>query len=163
MTSRNDLNELAENLLGSATATLDENQVKVVESIASGEPIAENINTTYEDQLSFGDRLADKIALFGGSWYFIISFLLIMAIWIALNTLWLFKEPFDPYPFILLNLGLSTIAAVQAPFILMSQNRQSEKDRLKVEQSYQVSLKMDLEINRLHERLNSLIEQLERR
>jgi uncharacterized membrane protein len=86
-----------------------------------------------------------------------------MAIWIALNTLWLFKEPFDPYPFILLNLGLSTIAAVQAPFILMSQNRQSEKDRLKVEQSYQVSLKMDLEINRLHERLNSLIEQLERR
>ena len=128
----------------------------MVEAIANSETIAENINATYQNSLSFGDRLADRVAKFGGSWLFIIIFLGVMLTWMGINTFALSKEAFDPYPFILLNLLLSTIAAIQAPFILMSQNRQSEKDRLKADQTYEVSLKIDLELKLLHEKINTL-------
>lgn len=152
------IEQLAEDLLGSQSDMLDENQLKVVESIVNSEPIAENVNNTFETQMSFGDRLADKVAAFGGSWAFILTFVGIMILWIVVNSLLLSDKAFDPFPFILLNLALSTIAAVQAPFILMSQNRQSARDRLIAEQNYQVSLKMDLEISRLHDRITELME-----
>ena len=155
-TTEDKIEQLAEDLLGGNTTALDDSQLKVVEAIANSETIAENINATYQNSLSFGDRLADRVAKFGGSWLFIIIFLGVMLTWMSINTFALSKEAFDPYPFILLNLLLSTIAAIQAPFILMSQNRQSEKDRLKADQTYEVSLKIDLELKLLHEKINTL-------
>ncbi len=155
-TTEDKIEQLAEDLLGGNTTALDDSQLKVVEAIANSETIAENINATYQNSLSFGDRLADRVAKFGGSWLFIIIFLGVMLTWMGINTFALSKEAFDPYPFILLNLLLSTIAAIQAPFILMSQNRQSEKDRLKADQTYEVSLKIDLELKLLHEKINTL-------
>lgn len=155
-TTEDKIEQLAEDLLGGNTTALDDSQLKVVEAIANSETIAENINATYQNSLSFGDRLADRVAKFGGSWLFIIIFLVVMLTWMGINTFALSKEAFDPYPFILLNLLLSTIAAIQAPFILMSQNRQSEKDRLKADQTYEVSLKIDLELKLLHEKINTL-------
>jgi len=139
-----------------------EAEQKVIEAIASSEVVAENVNHVFDEQLSFGDRLADQVASFGGSWRFILIFVGIMVVWIALNTLVLIKSelfsPFDPYPFILLNLFLSSLAALQAPIIMMSQNRQAEKDRLKVEQNYAVSLKTDLQIIDMQKKLDELHE-----
>lgn len=147
--------EIAEDLLG--PDDLSDHQIKVVESIVSHEPIAENANEIFEENLSFGDRLADQVASFGGSWKFIMIFLGFMVSWIVLNTVVLINgAEFDPYPFILLNLGLSTTAALQAPIIMMSQNRHGEKDRIKADQTYQVSLKSDLEITRLHMKIDEL-------
>ena len=157
-TSEEKIEQIVENLLGGdATALDDDSQLKVVEAIANSETVAENINETYQNSLSFGDRLADRVARFGGSWFFIILFLGVMLTWMFMNAVILRNGAFDPYPFILLNLMLSTVAAIQAPFILMSQNRQSEKDRLKADQNYEVSLKIDLELQLLHEKLNSLL------
>lgn len=155
-TTEEKIDQLVEGLLGCDATALDDSQLKVVEAIANSETVAENINATYQNSLSFGDRLADRVAKFGGSWLFIIIFLGVMLTWMGINTFALSKEAFDPYPFILLNLMLSTVAAIQAPFILMSQNRQSEKDRLKADQNYEVSLKIDLELQLLHEKINSL-------
>ena len=142
-----------------ATASSEAEQ-KVIAAIASSEVVAENINEIFDEQLSFGGRLADQVASFGGSWPFILIFVGIMVVWIAINTLGLFYPntfpSFDPYPFILLNLGLSSLAALQAPIIMMSQNRQSEKDRLKVEQNYAVSLKTDLQIIDMQNKLDEL-------
>lgn len=139
-----------------------EAEQKVIEAIASSEVVAENINHVFDDQLSFGDRLADQVASFGGSWRFILIFVGIMVVWIIINTLALIKPDllpsFDPYPFILLNLFLSSLAALQAPIIMMSQNRQAEKDRLKVEQNYAVSLKTDLQIIDMQKKLDDLQE-----
>jgi len=109
-----------------------------------------------EGELSIGEKLADRIALFGGSWTFIISFLALLFSWIGIN-LYLLTRPFDPYPFILLNLILSSIAALQAPVIMMSQNRQEQKDRLRSKHDYQVNLKAELEIRMLHEKIDHLI------
>lgn len=153
--NENKIDQLAEDLLGGNTSDLDESQLRVVEAIANSESVAENINDTYQNTLSFGDRLADRVAKFGGSWTFILLFLVVMLIWIVTNIFMFTSNAFDPYPFILLNLVLSTIAAVQAPFILMSQNRQSEKDRLKADQNYEVSLKIDLELRLLHEKIDA--------
>lgn len=109
--------------------------------------------------LSFGDRLADRIALFGGSWSFIIIFLSTMAVWIIANTILLIKG-FDPYPFILLNLILSCIAALQAPVIMMSQNRKETKDRQRAENDYLINLKAEVEIRSLHQKMDlSIIDQ----
>jgi uncharacterized membrane protein len=106
---------------------------------------------------SFGERLADRVAEFGGSWRFIITFGLVLVIWIGINSLVLLWRPFDPYPFILLNLVLSSIAALQAPVIMMSQNRQEAKDRLQSEHDYQINLKAEIEIRQLHIKLDQLI------
>lgn len=109
------------------------------------------------DQLTLGQRLADKISAFGGSWAFISSFLSVMTVWIIVNGVWLGSgRAFDPYPFILLNLALSCLAAIQAPLILMSQNRQSQIDREHAEYDYQVNLKAELEIRHLNRRLTQL-------
>ena len=129
----------------------------VVESIASQETLTENVEATFDGHLSLGDRWADRIAAFGGSWYFISLFGVVLLAWIAVNLLPLFGERFDPYPFILLNLVLSCIAALQAPFIMMSQRRQESKDRLRSQNDYRVNLKAELEIRLLHEKLDHLL------
>jgi uncharacterized membrane protein len=110
-----------------------------------------------DEPSSFGQRLADKVASFGGSWTFILSFGSFLLLWIVVNTLILLNKPFDPYPFILLNLILSTLAALQAPVIMMSQNRQEEKDRDRSKKDYMINLKSELEIRMLHEKLDHLI------
>jgi uncharacterized membrane protein len=107
--------------------------------------------------LTFGQKVADKVAYFGGSWTFIISFGVFLMFWIILNVVWFSNKGFDPYPFILLNLILSCIAALQAPVIMMSQNRQEEKDRERAKKDYMINLKSELEIRTLHEKLDHLI------
>ena len=129
----------------------------VIESLAEHEIISSNIYDKYEETLSFSEGLSDRIAAFGGSWKFLIIFACILFIWIFINSLFLFSKPFDPYPFILLNLILSCLAAVQAPFIMMSQNRQDAKDRLRGSHDYQINLKAELEIRHLHQKIDHLL------
>jgi uncharacterized membrane protein len=119
--------------------------------------LARNVEAEFERQWSLGERLADRIAAFGGSWKFLICFGAFLVLWIALNTLVWAARPVDPYPFILLNLVLSCIAAIQAPIIMMSQNRQEAKDRLRSQHDYQVNLKAELEIRQLHEKIDHLL------
>ena len=130
---------------------------KVLNNILNKEIITENPNKMYSKKKIIGQNVADTVAKFGGSWTFIIIFISILLFWIFLNAFLLIKKPFDPYPFILLNLVLSCLAAVQAPIIMMSQNRQEEKDRLRAENDYQINLKSEIEIKILHEKLNHLI------
>jgi uncharacterized membrane protein len=153
---------LAKVLLDRPFNKLEKIEKKVIESIANQSPISENINESFQDKLTFGQRLADKVAKFGGSWTFIIIFGVLMTVWMVINSYLILGEgAFDPYPYILLNLGLSSLAALQAPIIMMSQNRQAEKDRMEVTANYEVSLKTDLEITRLHQKMDVLLERLE--
>jgi len=124
---------------------------------------ARNPNDVVDEKTTFGERVADGVARFGGSWSFIFAFSAILLVWVALNTVLLLgrKEPFDPYPFILLNLFLSMLAAVQAPVIMMSQNRQDVRDRVRSELDYQVNLKAELEIMELHEKFDRLERRLD--
>lgn len=124
---------------------------ELVQSLAS-----KNVNEEIEEQLNFGDRLADRIAEFGGSWKFIISFMSFLFGWMALNTIQLWYQPFDTFPFIFLNLMLSCVAALQAPLIMMSQNRAQKKDRLRAELDYQVNLKSELMIQQLHAKMDEV-------
>jgi uncharacterized membrane protein len=118
--------------------------------------ITRNVHQEFEGSLTFGQKLADKVAEFGGSWTFIIIFLLVLLAWCALNTIVLLSRAFDPYPYVFLNLMLSTVAAIQAPLIMMSQNRQAAKDRLVQQHDYEVNLKAELEIMELHEKIDEL-------
>ncbi len=129
---------------------------EVLKAMQEGEVISENVDKAVDEQLTFGQRLSDRIASFGGSWTFILSFFFFLAVWIAFN-IYSLSKPFDPYPFILLNLILSCIAAMQAPVIMMSQNRQEEKDRERSKHDYQVNLKAELEIRMMHEKIDHLI------
>ena len=148
---------LAKALMGQSYQDLDTVEQKVIDSIAEQTTVSENVNETYGDSLTLGERIADSVAAFGGSWSFIGLFFLFILVWILTNTLWLFTDkPFDPYPFILLNLGLSSLAAFQAPIIMMSQNRQSAKDRIKQDAAYEINLKLELEMMRLHEKIDHL-------
>jgi uncharacterized membrane protein len=130
---------------------------EVVQSLREHEIVSANIDATFDEKLSFGDRLADKIAAIGGSWRFIIGFGVFLLLWITANSVVLFWRPADPYPFILLNLILSCLAAIQAPIIMMSQNRQEAKDRMRAEHDYRVNLKAELEIRHLHEKIDHLL------
>ncbi|MDE4453923.1 MULTISPECIES: DUF1003 domain-containing protein [unclassified Psychrobacter] len=130
---------------------------ELIKSMQQHELITKNIDTGLDQKWTFGERLADKIATFGGSWSFLICFAIFLAIWIIVNTVVMVARPADPYPFILLNLILSCIAAIQAPVIMMSQNRQETKDRLRSENDYQINLKAELEIQQLHEKLDHLL------
>lgn len=130
---------------------------EVLESLKHHELVSENIDEVLDTHWTFGERLADRIATFGGSWTFISLFALFLIVWIVTNSIVLLKRPFDPYPYILLNLILSCIAAIQAPVIMMSQNRKDSKDRRRSEHDYQVNLKAELEIQLLHEKLNHLL------
>ncbi len=129
----------------------------VMNAIQNNSVLSENIQDEIEDHLTFGQKLSDKIAQFGGSWSFIITFFSFILIWIGINIWVLTNKPFDPYPFILLNLILSCIAAIQAPIIMMSQNRQEQKDRTRSEHDYKINLKAELEIKLLSEKIDHLI------
>jgi uncharacterized membrane protein len=122
--------------------------------------VSRNVNVEEDERMTFGERIADKVASFGGSWTFIITFALTMAIYMALNV-FLGKRAWDEYPFILLNLMLSPLAALQAPVIMMSQNRQSSKDRLKADLDYEVNLKAELEVAQLHSKVDRIYEEMQ--
>ncbi|HEX2605943.1 MAG TPA: DUF1003 domain-containing protein [Flavisolibacter sp.] len=128
----------------------------VIRSIEEEKLISQKLFSFEEDHPGFASKISDRIASFGGSWYFIGLFLLVMVLWIAANIYWLGK-PFDPYPFILLNLLLSTIAALQAPVLLMSQNRKEAKDRQRATNDYMINLKAEIEVRHLQEKLDLLI------
>jgi uncharacterized membrane protein len=130
---------------------------EVIESLEQHEILSSDISKQFERRLTFGERLSDHIAEFGGSWKFLISFGAVLLIWISINGVILVTHAFDPYPFILLNLILSCLAAVQAPIIMMSQNRAEARDRLRAENDYKVNLKAELEIRHLHEKLDHLL------
>ncbi|MBN2086927.1 DUF1003 domain-containing protein [Candidatus Peregrinibacteria bacterium] len=129
----------------------------VLKGLKEHELIAQNINTAFDRQLTVGERVADKVASFGGSWRFIMIFGGVLFTWIIINAFVLLSKPFDPYPFILLNLVLSCLAAIQAPIIMMSQNRQEDRDRLRSEEDYRVNLKAELEIRQLNEKFDNLL------
>jgi len=131
----------------------------VLDSLKKNELLSANIYADFDTKLTTGDMLSDKLATFGGSWKFIILFALILLLWIGVNSFALLKKPFDPYPFILLNLVLSSLAAIQAPIIMMSQNRMEARDRLRAEHDYKINLKAELEIRHLHEKLDHLLKQ----
>jgi uncharacterized membrane protein len=130
---------------------------EVVRNIREQETIVQNTNIEFEKHLTFGERISDHLSQFGGSWKFIIIFAFFLLTWISVNSLIVFGRVYDPYPFILLNLILSCLAAIQAPIILMSQNRLEAKDRLRGEHDYQVDLKAELEIRLLHAKLDQLL------
>jgi uncharacterized membrane protein len=136
---------------------IQELEIDVIKSIKENEFITENINTAAIEKLKVGEIVSDKVAAFGGSWRFIIIFFIILFMWILVNSITLLKKPFDPYPFILMNLILSCIAAIQAPIIMMSQNRQEKKDRIRSENDYKVNLKAEIEIRTLHEKVDHLL------
>ena len=132
---------------------------EVIQSLIEHETLSVDIAKQFERELTLGERWADHIADFGGSWKFIGLFAVVMIVWMAINTSLILARPFDPYPFILLNLALSCLAAIQAPVIMMSQNRQEDRDRLRAENDYRVNLKAELEIRHLHEKVDHLLRQ----
>ncbi|MEJ2699048.1 MAG: DUF1003 domain-containing protein [Desulfuromonadales bacterium] len=146
-----------QSLLVAEKGELTSLEQEVVESLARQETLSSNIDVQFERELTFGERLADRIADIGGSWTFILSFGGFLLLWVLLNSYFLLAKPFDPYPYILLNLVLSCLAALQAPIIMMSQNRQEAKDRLRSENDYRVNLKAELEIRHLHEKIDHLL------
>jgi uncharacterized membrane protein len=146
-----------QSLLETEKGELTSLEQEVLDSMARQETLSSNIQSQFERELTFGERLADRIADVGGSWTFIIGFGGFLLLWIAVNSAVLLLRPFDPYPFILLNLVLSSLAAIQAPVIMMSQNRQEAKDRLRSENDYRVNLKAELEIRNLHEKIDHLL------
>jgi uncharacterized membrane protein len=148
--------ELAERLLHKRLEALPERDRRVLTRIAQRAHISRNVHAEYEDQMTLGERIADKVAQFGGSWTFIGLFAVFLAAWVVVNSYLLLRRPFDPYPYIFLNLMLSMLAAIQAPVIMMSQNRQSAKDRLAATHDYEVNLKAKLEIMALHEKVDAL-------
>ncbi len=156
-----DLNRLrvehVEDLLETDRGELSALERRVLENIHNEELLSKNVNQEFEQRLTPGQRLADQFAAAAGSWTFIIVFLCILLGWIALNTIRLLSHPFDPYPYILLNLVLSCVAAIQAPMIMMSQNRQEAKDRLRAEHDYSVNLKAEIEIRALNGKMDELI------
>lgn len=149
---------LARSLLDAGVGELTPRERKVILKIAERSSVSRNVNAQFDEQLSFGDRLADQVAAVGGSWAFIIGFSAVILVWVLLNSMLLARwgEPFDPYPYIFLNLMLSMLAAIQAPVIMMSQNRQAEKDRLAAAHDYEVNLKAEIEIMALHDKLDQL-------
>lgn len=153
--------DIARRLLGQPYAALDEQSKKVTRHVAGRRHIAKNTALAQDEKISTGQRAADTVARFGGSWTFILLFGVVLVVWVGMNSVLLARlgEPsFDPYPYILLNLVLSMLAAIQAPIMLMSQNRQAEKDRYNAEHDYEVNLKAELEIMLLHEKVDLLRE-----
>ncbi|OYX58068.1 MAG: hypothetical protein B7Y86_03395 [Brevundimonas subvibrioides] len=150
-----DLDHLARRWLGKATTELAEQERRVLNRTAHRKPVSQDVNAAFKSDLTFGERLSDRVARLGGSWGFISSFGLFLLFWAILN-LTLGRHAFDPYPFIFLNLLLSMLAAIQAPIIMMSQNRQATKDRLDASHDYEVNLKAEIEIMALHEKLDQM-------
>jgi uncharacterized membrane protein len=136
---------------------ISELEKTVLTSLTTKTTLTDKIDGEDQQVLTTGQRIADKVATFGGSWTFIISFGVFIAIWISINAFWLINKGFDPYPFILLNLILSCLAALQAPVIMMSQNRQEDKDRERAKKDYMINLKSELEIRILHEKIDHFV------
>ncbi len=161
MTTPRSVDDLAMELLGKSSDALSAAERRVLERIHKRET-TQDIGVVHEESATFGERLSDHVAAVGGSWGFIIAFTVVLFGWMILNSQILNRMgmAFDPYPFIFLNLLLSTLAAVQAPIIMMSQNRQADKDRKAAAHDYEVNLRAELEILRLHEKVNHLIGQV---
>ncbi len=159
--SLNELNKYREksisDYLVKEIGELSELEKTVLTSLSNNSTLTDKIDNEGKQNLTFGQKIADKVASFGGSWTFIISFGVFILFWISINVYWLLNKGFDPYPFILLNLILSCLAALQAPVIMMSQNRQEEKDRERAKNDYMINLKSELEIRTLHEKIDHFI------
>ena len=157
----NDLNhfrtQYVQDSLEEERGELSSLEADVVRSLHEQELLSRDVNAEFDRELTFGGRVADRVASFGGSWTFIMIFGAVLLLWIVVNSLILMQRPFDPYPFILLNLVLSCLAAIQAPVILMSQNRQEAKDRLRAEHDYRVNLKAELEIRHVNAKIDLLL------
>jgi uncharacterized membrane protein len=149
---------LAKRMLRREWENLSPRERRVIEAVLKRVALSHNTDRAFREARTYGERLSDRIAALGGSWGFIIAFLLILATWVVLNTRILGPrhESFDPYPYILLNLFLSMLAALQAPIILMSQNRQATRDRLAAQHDYEVNLKAELEVRLLHDKMDLL-------
>lgn len=156
----NHLVHSAARLFGKSLEELTALERHVLQHFVARETVSENTNRKFDEQSTLGQRLADRMAAIGGSWPFIVTFAVCLVGWIVLNSLVLARrgEAFDPYPYILLNLVLSMLASIQAPVIMMSQNRQTAKDRLDAAHDYEVNLKAELEIAELHQKLDLLRE-----
>jgi uncharacterized membrane protein len=157
----NQSQEQFKRLLLEKMETFTKHERAIIHRLMEGKHVARNTNKEFDEQLTFGQRLADQVARFGGSWTFISLFMLILLAWVVLNSVILarFRDAFDPYPYILLNLFLSMLASIQAPIIMMSQNRQAAKDRLDAAHDYEVNLKAEMEIEALHQKLDELRDQ----
>jgi uncharacterized membrane protein len=149
--------QLISDTLAEERGELSSLDIEVVEKLREQETLSRNIHLEAERDRSFGERVSDRLAEWGGSWYFLGAFAAFLVLWMIGNAAWLVMRPFDPFPFILLNLILSCLAAVQAPVIMMSQHRQESRDRLRAENDYQVNLKAELEIRHLHAKLDLLL------
>ena len=159
MSERDDTTVLSRKILGKTWEKASDMERRVLQSIASRHHISRPMHREMREGLPLGDRLADRVASFGGSWTFITIFFALLIGWMVLNSLILLGRAFDPYPYILLNLVLSCLASVQAPVILMSQNRQAANDRAMAAHDYEVNLKAEIEIMQLHEKLEILRQQ----
>ncbi len=147
--------DAAQILFGKAASELDETEREVLLHSREGRILSEDRNVAYEAKQSFGERIADDIARIGGSWGFIIGFFIFLVVWTVANTILLTRDAFDPYPFIFLNLVLSMLAAIQAPIIMMSQNRQAARDRFEASKDYEVNLKAEIELIALHHKIDT--------
>jgi uncharacterized membrane protein len=150
--------EIARKLLETEIENLHPDERQAVEQFVNRGRVARNVLREFDERLSFGQRVADQVASFGGSWTFIFIFLGGLILWMIFNTFVLTQQAFDPFPYILLNLILSCIAALQAPVIMMSQNRMAEKDRVQAKHDYEVNIKAELEILQIQEKINELRE-----
>jgi uncharacterized membrane protein len=146
--------DLAQKLFGKSHEQLGESERRVLKYISERRTLSTDTNEAFDADKTFGERLADNIATFGGSWSFIMSFVVFMAFWVIANTVLLTRDVFDPYPFVFLNLVLSMLAALQAPIIMMSQNRQAARDRFEAAKDYEVNLKAELEVLALHQKID---------
>jgi uncharacterized membrane protein len=155
MTADDPVKRLAQRLLESDYENIPLRERRVIEKIARKVAVSRDTNAEHQQALTFGEKLADKVASFGGSWTFLMTFAAVLLLWVALNSL-LLARAFDPYPYILLNLFLSMLASVQAPIIMMSQNRHAAKDRIDAAHDYEVNLKAEIEIMALHEKLDEM-------
>ncbi len=159
MATHTPLDDLSQRLLGKAAGELDDAERRVLAGIEAGTTVSRDAADVADERASFGERLSDRVAKIGGSWAFIIGFTLVLIGWMTLNSniLAQFGRAFDPYPYIFLNLLLSTVAAIQAPVIMMSQNRQSAKDRLAARLDYETNLRAELDILRVHHKIDHLV------
>jgi uncharacterized membrane protein len=147
--------DAAQILFGKPADDLDETERDVLLHSREGRILSQDRNVAYQSKQSVGERIADGIARVGGSWAFIIGFLVFLVLWTITNTIVLSREAFDPYPFIFLNLVLSMLAALQAPIIMMSQNRQAARDRFEASKDYEVNLKAEIELMALHHKIDT--------
>ncbi len=159
MVTSSPLDDLSHRLLGKPPGELNDEQRRVLAGIEAGTTVSRDAADVADERATFGERLSDRVAAVGGSWGFIIAFTAVLLGWMILNSdiLAHFNAAFDPYPYIFLNLLLSTVAAIQAPIIMMSQNRQSAKDRLAASLDYETNLRAELDILRVHHKIDHLV------